>query len=378
MPTVLDLIDNRRVCICAGSGGVGKTTTSAALALGLAARGKKVAVLTIDPAKRLADSLGMEELGNEARQVSPELLANQGLELEGGGELWAMMLDPKRTFDDLVARHAPDVESRDRILTNRIYLQISNALAGSQEYMAMEKLYELHQSGDYDVLVLDTPPSRNALDFLDAPGRMTRFVEGRSLQVFLRPAGLAGRVFGQGTSMVFSLLKRVTGVELLEDMAEFFQAFGGMVDGFRKRAKHVSALLGDEQTTFLIICGPQGEPIEEAMHFHRQLDKSDLPFGGVVVNKVHYALGGEPGASGLTGALSDRAQEALTDYEVLVHRDADNVVRLRTEMGPQTGLIQIPFLERDVHDLAGLADINRYLFASGDERLALVAQGFTA
>ena len=176
MPSVADILEGHQVCICAGSGGVGKTTTSAAIAAGLAARGKKVAVLTIDPAKRLADSLGLEELGNEPRRVDPKLFEAAGIEMRG--ELWAMMLDAKATFDELVRKHASDEETRDRILQNRIYRQISGALAGSQEYMAMEKLFEIHQSGEYDFLVLDTPPSRNALDFLDAPQRLVQFIEG--------------------------------------------------------------------------------------------------------------------------------------------------------------------------------------------------------
>ena len=190
---------DRDVCICAGSGGVGKTTTSAAIAAGMAARGKKVAVLTIDPAKRLADSLGLPELGNVEQQVDPALFAELGVDT-GGGELWAMQLDAKATFDDVVRNHAPDAETRDRILQNRIYEQISNALAGSQEYMAMEKLFEIHAEGRYDLLVLDTPPSRNALDFLDAPRRLTQFIEGRALQVFMKPAGLGMKVFGRGTT----------------------------------------------------------------------------------------------------------------------------------------------------------------------------------
>ena len=173
---VADLLEGKKVCICAGSGGVGKTTASAAIAAGMAARGKKVAVLTIDPAKRLADSLGLPELGNVERRVDTAL-ENGGR--EGGGELWAMMLDAKATFDEVIAKHAPDEETRDRILENRIYKQLSNALAGSKEYMAMERLFELHQEDRYDLLVLDTPPTRDALDFLDAPRRLTQFIEGR-------------------------------------------------------------------------------------------------------------------------------------------------------------------------------------------------------
>ena len=242
MLNVGDLLDGQEVCICAGSGGVGKTTTSAAIAMGMAAQGKKVAVLTIDPAKRLANSLGLPELGNEERLVDPERFAEHGIEMKG--ELWAMMLDAKRTFDDLVERHAPDEQTRDRILQNRIYQEISNAMAGSQEYMAMEKLYELHQEARYDLLVLDTPPTRHALDFIDAPERMTRFIEGRSLQFFLKPGRLGVKVLGRSGGMLFSVLKRITGIDLLQDLSEFFQSFGDMAEGFSERAQRVKELLG--------------------------------------------------------------------------------------------------------------------------------------
>ncbi len=199
-------LEGKRVVICAGSGGVGKTTTSAALAMGLAAEGRRVAVVTIDPARRLANSLGLEELGNEPALVEPGRLAGHGLEMRG--ELWAMMLDAKRTFDELIERLAPDERTRDDVLGNRIYQQLSGAVAGSQEFTAVAKLYDLDRSGRFDVLVLDTPPSRNALDFLDAPDRLTSFFEGRALRVFLAPTGLAARVVGRGTSVVFSVLKR--------------------------------------------------------------------------------------------------------------------------------------------------------------------------
>ncbi|MDX6615212.1 MAG: hypothetical protein QOD60_303, partial [Solirubrobacterales bacterium] len=199
MASVAEILEGKEICICAGSGGVGKTTTSAAIAAGLAAEGKRVVVLTIDPAKRLADSLGLKELGNEPSKVDPRLFEQAGVEIEG--ELWAMMLDAKATFDELVRKHAPDAETRDRILENSIYRQLSNALAGSQEYMAMEKLFELHATGEWDVLVLDTPPSRNALDFLDAPRRLTQFIEGRGMQMFMKPTGFATRVVGRGSSM---------------------------------------------------------------------------------------------------------------------------------------------------------------------------------
>src|SRR5919199_6525323 len=191
------LVRGKRIVICAGPGGVGKTTTAAALAMGMAERGAKVAVVTIDPARRLADSLGLEELGNEPRLVDPERFAPHGVEMRG--ELWALMLDAKRTFDALIERLAPDERTRDEVFANRIYQQLSSAVAGSQEFTAIAKLYELDQDGDYDLLVLDTPPSRNALDFLDAPQRLAHFFQGRAIRLFLRPAGLGGRVIRPGT-----------------------------------------------------------------------------------------------------------------------------------------------------------------------------------
>jgi len=380
MPSVGEILEGKDICICAGSGGVGKTTTSAAIAAGMAARGLKVCVLTIDPAKRLADSLGLKELGNEAKQVDPSLFEQQGVEIKG--ELWAMMLDAKATFDELVARQAPDEEARDRVLDNRIYQQISSALAGSQEYMAMEKLFELHSEGQFDLLVLDTPPTRNALDFLDAPKRLTQFIEGRSLRVFMKPTGLAAKVAGRGASVALSVFKRIVGFDLLADLAEFFNAFSGMVDGFQARAKRVNSLLADPHTCFLVVCGPQGEPVDEAVYFLRKLVEAKLPFGGVIVNKVHYPaedLGDGDGEleAALAEKLGDaelatRVAENFADYQALAERDARNIKRLARELRTR-GVIRVPILDEDVHDLAGLAEINRYLFASSEERIEIAA-----
>lgn len=382
MPGLGEVLDGKGICICAGSGGVGKTTTSAAIATGMAARGLKVCVLTIDPAKRLADSLGLKELGNEATQVDPKLFEAQGVEMKG--ELWAMMLDAKATFDELIARQAPDEESRDRVLNNRIYQQISNALAGSQEYMAMEKLFELHSEARFDLLVLDTPPTRNALDFLDAPKRLTQFIEGRSLRVFMKPTGLAAKVAGRGASVALGVMKRIVGFDLLADLAEFFNAFSGMVDGFQARAKRVNQLLADPDTLFLVVCGPQGEPIDEAVYFHRKLVEAKLPFGGVIVNKVHYpaeGLQGGNGDEGLPAALAEKlGDEDLAkrvvanfgDYQALAQRDARNIERLAKELSSRV-VIRVPYLDEDVHDLAGLAEIDRYLFATSKERVAMAA-----
>src|SRR5690349_5368974 len=228
--SVAELLEGKRVCVCSGSGGVGKTTTSAAIALGMAARGAKVAVVTIDPAKRLANALGLEELQNEPRRVEPERLATSGLEISG--ELWAMMLDPKRTFDELIERIAPDPAKAQEIKANRVYRELSTAVSGSQEFTAVAKLYDLAQAGDFDLLVLDTPPSRNAVDFLDAPGRLTSFLDGRGVKAFVRPTGLGMRVLGRGASPLLSVLRKVTGVDLLTDLSTFFSLLGDMTDDF--------------------------------------------------------------------------------------------------------------------------------------------------
>ena len=362
------LVRGKRIVICAGSGGVGKTTTAAALATGLAERGARVAVVTIDPARRLADSLGLEELGNEPRLVEPDRFAAHGIELRG--ELWALMLDAKRTFDALIERLAPDERTRDEVFANRIYQQLSNAVAGSQEFSAIAKLYELDQDGDYDVLVLDTPPARNALDFLDAPQRLTHFFQGRAIRLFLRPAGLGGRILGRGTGVIFALLQRVTGVDLLHDLSVFFRTLGGMIEGFTERARRVEALLEDAGTTFLIVTAPRHDPVEEAIHFHRKLRDAGMPFGGVVVNRLHRApalaaalpdaLAGELGS-----ALAGRVETSARELAALAERDAANLERLLDALGDPPAVV-VPELEDDVHDVEGLALVRGHLFAAGD------------
>jgi anion-transporting ArsA/GET3 family ATPase len=371
---VAEMLEGKRICICGGSGGVGKTTTSAAIAMGMAARGLKVAVVTIDPARRLANSLGLEELGNEPRRVEPSRLEDHGLEVRG--ELWAMMLDAKRTFDELIERLAPDERSRDDVLSNRIYQEISSAVAGSQEYTAIAKLYELDREGDFDLLVLDTPPSRNALDFLDAPDRLTGFLEGKALQIFLRPAGLGMRLMGRSTGVVFSILKRVTGVDLLQDLSTFFRSMSGMIDGFRERAAQVNRLLEDPATTFILVTSPEREPIDEAIFFWRKLRAAQMPFGGVVVNRVHPELApdGETAVAAreelareLEPDLADRVLDALAAYEVLARRDGENIERLSATL-EERRLLLIPHLEDDVHDVDGLMRMHRFLFAPATER----------
>jgi anion-transporting ArsA/GET3 family ATPase len=365
--TVERIVESKDVVICAGSGGVGKTTTSAAIAAGMASRGSKVIVLTIDPARRLADALGLRDAGNEECRVDPERLRHAGLD-GGGGELWAMTLDAKQTFDDLVERNAPDAATRDAVLGNPIYRQLSNAVAGSQEYMAMEKLLELHESGRYDLVVLDTPPTRNALDFLDAPSRLARFIDSRSL-TFFRASSRAGLgLFGRGAGALFSVLKRATGVDLLRDLADFFNAFGGMAEGFRDRAKAVESILREERTTFLLVTAPRAAAIDDAGFFHDKLVGSGMPFGGAIVNRVRERV--EAAASPeverelaelLDPPLARKVLRNVTDHNRLADRDAHNVERLRERMGAEA-LTCVPELPGDVHDLDGLAALVRHLF----------------
>jgi len=377
--SVAAILAGKRICICGGSGGVGKTTTAAAIAMGEAAAGKRVAVVTIDPARRLANARGLRRLGNEPRLVERERFAKQGLAMEG--ELWAMMLDPKRTFDELIERLAPDARTRDEVLGNRIYQQLSTAVAGSQEYTAIAKLYELDRDDRFDLLVLDTPPSRNALDFLDAPDRLTQFLDGRALQAFLRPTGLATRIVGRGTGVVFSVLKRVTGVDLLEDLSTFFRAISGLLDGFRERAAKVNELLADDRTVFLLVTSPEREPIAEALHFWRKLDAAEMPFGGVLVNRVHHDLLGDADLTALSVELAPqlgddlarRVGENLRDYHVLAQRDRANIEGLHRDLG-EPPVITIPQLDDDVHDVAGLVAVHRYLFADEGEHAELLAE----
>jgi anion-transporting ArsA/GET3 family ATPase len=355
------LLEGKRIVVCAGPGGVGKTTASAAIALGMAEQGLRVAVLTIDPARRLANSLGLAELGNEETRVP--------IELSGDGELWALMLDAKRTWDEVIERHAADERQRDAILGNRIYQELSNAVAGSTEYMAMEKLYELYQEDRYDLLVLDTPPTRNALDFLDAPERLSRFIDSRSLSFFLRPGRLGLKVLGRGGGVLFGVLKRVTGVDLLRDLSDFFNSFGDMATGIRERAERVAELLGDRQTTFLVVTSPQRDSIDEAIFFRRRLREGRMPFGGAIVNRVHdqELTEGDPDVADdlepLLGArLARKVARNYDDYRELATRDRDQIERLRRETGREPVLL-VPHLDDDVHDAGGLRAMNAHLFS---------------
>jgi anion-transporting ArsA/GET3 family ATPase len=367
-PHLAKRLQGKRVCVCLGSGGVGKTTTSAALAFGLAARGAKVAVVTIDPARRLASALGLGELSGEPLRIDPELLATEGV--APPGELWAMALDVKRTFDEIVARLAPDERSREEVLANPVYRELSSAVSGVQELGAVTKLYELYSEYDFDVIVLDTPPSRNALDFLEAPENLLNFLEGRALKVFLAPGGLAARLFGRGTGLVFAIFARVTGVDMLSELSTFFRSLSGLLDGFGERTRGVAELLHDPATSFLIVTSPEPEPAREAVFLADKLAAAGMARDGVIVNRVH--LHGLDGRSleevdallstELGDSLARRVAHNLADFDVLASRDRDTIARLRTELEEPDPVI-VPHLDEDIQDLAGLARIAAYLFA---------------
>jgi anion-transporting ArsA/GET3 family ATPase len=361
-------LQDKRVVICLGAGGVGKTTTSAALALGLAAQGRKVAVVTIDPAKRLASALGLEELSGEPRRIAPEMFSAAGIEVTG--ELWAMMLDAKRTLDEIVARLAPDDHARDEILANPVYRELSTAVAGSHELSAIAKLYELYEERDFDVIVLDTPPSRNALDFLNAPTRLLGFLEGRALQVFLAPGGLTARLFGRGTGLVFAIFARVTGIDMLSELSRFFRSLSGVIDGFGERTRGVAALLRAPDTAFLIVTSPEIEPAREAVFLADRLAAAGMQRGELVVNRVHS--GGLAGhsvqevsellAPELGEGLAARVASNLGDFDLLVRRDRETIARLSGAMQQRDPLL-VPHLEQEVQDLLGLSRVAEHLFA---------------
>ena len=377
--SVARLLADKRVCVCGGSGGVGKTTISAAIALGMAAEGAKVAVVTIDPAKRLANALGLRELDNEPRRVAPETLRTNGARVPG--ELWAMMLDPKRTFDELINRVAPDASRAREIKANRIYGELSTAVSGSQEFTAIAKLYELDQEQDFDLLVLDTPPSRNALDFLYAPRRLTAFLDGRALKTFSRPTGLGMRTFGRGAAPLLGALRRITGVDLLSDLSTFFGLLGDTTESFSLRATKVQEMLTAPTTAFLLVSSAQREAIEEALWLRCTLEEIGVPFSGVVVNRVHHDIlaGREPDELDATLAeeLGPELARAVAlnfhDYHVLARRDERNVAVLARKLRGKP-LLLVPYLDSDVHDLEGLWRMHRYLFSGDRERERLIAE----
>jgi anion-transporting ArsA/GET3 family ATPase len=341
-----DLPAAASIVICCGSGGVGKTTTAAALALEGARRGRRACVVTIDPAKRLADALGLAALTNTPGKI----------EGDWPGELYALMLDTKSTFDALIERYANDPEQARSILDNRLYRNIAGALSGTQEYMAMEKLYELSQSGDFDLIVVDTPPTRNALDFLDAPRRLTRFLDNRIFRLLMMPTRAYMKAVSFATQTFLRTISRVVGGEVVADAVAFFQAFEGMEQGFRDRAGKVLQLLTSTETSFVLVTSPRRDAVDEATFFAAKLHESAIEVDGLVVNRLHPRFGNVAVPEGL-GPLSQN----LEDFRAIAEREEHHFENLAARIAPAP-VARVPFLADDVHDLDGLAEVGSFLF----------------
>jgi len=361
--TLSDLADRPGIVVFCGSGGVGKTTVSAAFALDAARNGQRACVVTIDPARRLANALGVAELTNVASRI----------EGPWSGELWALMLDSKGTFDDLVRRYAVTDEQAEGILANRLYKNLSGALGGTQEYMAMEKLYELAEEGEYDLIVVDTPPSRNALDFLDAPRRMTGFLGHRLFQLLLTPTRAYLRAVSVAMQGLLRTLSKVAGTEIIQDATTFFQAFAGMEEGFMARADHMRDLLARESTSFVLVTAPRADTVQEAGWFAERLAESGLEVAGLVVNRVYPRfpatphLPPAPAGSALAGL-----EENLRGYQTLNAREEAAFAELVRKLSPSP-VARVPLLDIDIHDLGGLQVIADHLFARGGTSVVATA-----
>jgi len=346
------LVEECRILVCCGSGGVGKTTTAAVLALEAARAGRRAVVVTIDPAKRLADALGLDGLTGTPAKIDGDW----------PGELWALMLDTKSTFDDLVVGNAADEAQARRILDNRFYRNISGALSGTQEYMAMEKLYELHQRTDFDLVVVDTPPTRNALDFIDAPRRLSRFLDHRLFRMVTAPGRGVMRAVNVAAQTFLRSVAKVVGAEVIDDAIAFFQAFEGMEEGFRQRADAVVELLSADETAFVLVASPRRDTIEEARFFAAKLAEADIAVRALIVNRMHPRFG-----KGLAEATRDRAAtlegtalgglyENLADFQLVASREEEHLAGLAAAVAPAP-VVRVPFLATDVHDIDGLTEL---------------------
>ncbi len=340
------------VVVCCGPGGVGKTTVSATVALQAARLGRRACVVTVDPARRLADALGVESLPNTPTEVKGDW----------PGELHALMLDTKGTFDDLVHRYATTDDQAASIQSNRLYQNLAGALSGTQEYMAMEKLYELTESGRYDTVVVDTPPTRNALDLLDAPRRLTRFLENRIFRALLLPTRAYLRALSVATQALLRTMSKVAGAEMVQDAVAFFQAFAGMEEGFRTRANAVRELLADPATAYLLVTSPRADAVEEAAFFAGKLADTGITPAGLVVNRVHPSFGApDPGQEAPDGSALAALEDNLAMLEAAAARDEAAYAELVARVAPAP-VGRVPLLGGDVHDLGALAQVADHLF----------------
>ncbi|HEY4378310.1 MAG TPA: ArsA-related P-loop ATPase [Acidimicrobiales bacterium] len=373
------LLAAKEIVITCGSGGVGKTTTAAAMAAMAATHlGGKVLVLTVDPAKRLANALGLEEFGNVETRVPPAAFAESGLEPRG--ELWAAMLDTKKSWDDLVHLHAPDAKTRDAILANSLYQNISGRFVQSHDYIAMERLYEIHKTGTYDLIVVDTPPTRNAIDFLAAPDRMADFFSSRLLRWLTAPS--KSRVMSFASKPFYTVADRILGSQFLEDIAEFFSLFQMMAPGFVERAESVTRTLSDRRTTFVVVSTLESAPLHEAEYFVEALDERKLHLGALILNKVlpsylrrtattpvaralcadaeviagKLDAGDDPAA---TARVLGTIGESFLNYQVVAKREAEQ----RADLGRTPDVVAtVPYFEADIHDLAGLLQLGNQIW----------------
>jgi anion-transporting ArsA/GET3 family ATPase len=375
-----NVLKTHRIVVCVGSGGVGKTTTSAALAVHAAASGRRVLCLTIDPAKRLAQSLGLDELHGTEQTVSPELFAQYGLTLRGS--LSAMMLDMKHTFDDLVAGQASSPEQRDRILANRLYQYVSTSLAGTQEYMAMEKLHAVRHDKRFDLIVLDTPPTTNALDFLDAPQKLVGAIDSPVMRWFVETLeGSRGfSLMGRGAAFVLKGLGRFTGMEFLQNVGQFVTELNSLFGGFRDRARAVYDVLKSKDVAFVIVTSPSPLTVPEAIYFTRKLREYGIEPKAMVVNRVHAAPDVEASNGALREELAEffnahgisadpeqllsRMQSAADDARTMARRDLQGLKRLRKSVGDDLPYVEVPAFDRDVHELGSLARLSGYLVST--------------
>jgi anion-transporting ArsA/GET3 family ATPase len=374
------LLKQHRVVVCVGSGGVGKTTTAAALAVHAAMSGRRVLCLTVDPAHRLASSLGLDEMTTEEQVVSPELFRKNGYELKG--HLSAMMLDTKRTFDELVARHASSPEARDRILQNRLYQYMSTSLAGTSDYMAMEKLHAVRKTRDFELIVLDTPPTANALDFLSAPERMIGLVDSPAMRWFIQAFQSTGsfsmNLVGKGAALVFKALAKFTGAEFLASLAELLTGLNDLFGGFKSRADEVAKTLRSREVAFVLVTSPRPLAIDEALYFKERLSDAEIRVETFVVNGVHRLLS-EPSLPSrklepeLAAALPqktdpkrllEKLMRALDDERTSGVADRIQADRLKNKLGRSASYVEVPAFDEDVHDIAALVKVASHLVAS--------------
>lgn len=376
-----NLIADSRVVVCVGSGGVGKTTTSAVLGLEAAQQGRKVLVLTIDPAKRLANSLGVEGLDHE-----PQKLDISDANPAAGGELWATMLDMKQAFDAIVEAEIDDPEAREALLSNRFYHFFSTSLAGAQELSASDRLLDVIRQGRWDLIVLDTPPTSNALDFLEAPHRYFDALDGSVMQFISQVGSSLSKSKGApsiANQLLLRGLSKITGTELFIELALFFQHFSPLFEGFRQRTRETAQLFSDAGTQFVIITAPDPDTVQEAIFFRERLGHYDVNLGGVVVNRMRPALVDNPLLDGgalvlaeamgkIEGAaligdtllerLARRLIENATEFDALAARDREVVGELRETIGVEVPLVPVPLLSTDVHSLSGLDNLRRLIF----------------